>query len=153
MELQLQVTEEELLEFPEVRQEQISNRHTDNPAGEVVHSTAKKGRHQDSSRSRGNQSADTHSKSKVEKPYYKQPVAPRRQRTFEPKIYSDHTFGSSRKQKDRTISNCRCTHIPSIFDIQVRPNLTAFSKTLTPEALKYLHLGIDLGQTISNCPQ
>ena len=144
MELQLQVTEEELLEFPEVRQEQISNRHIDNPAGEVVHSTAKKGRHQDSSRSRGNWSADTLSKSKVEKPYYRQPVAPRRQRTFGPKIYSDHTFCSSRKQKEGRLVIAD-VHIPSIFDIQVRPNLTAFSKTLIPEALRYLHLGIDLG--------
>ena len=44
-------------------------------------------------------------------------------------------------------------HTPSIFDIQVRPNLTAFAKTLTPEALRYLYLGIDLGQTIGNCSQ
>ena len=153
MELQLQVTEEELLEFPEVRHNQINTSYTDNPAGEVVHSTEKKGRHQDSSRSRGNQSADTHSKSKVEKPYYKRPVAHRRQRTFEPKVYSDCTFCSSwsRKQKDRRLATAN-VHIPSIFDIKVRPNLTAFSKTLTPEALRYLHLGIDLGQTIGNCP-
>ena len=37
MELQLQVTEEELLEFPEVRHDQINTSHTDNPAGKVVH--------------------------------------------------------------------------------------------------------------------
>ena len=144
MELQLQVTEEELLEFPEVRQDQISTGYTDKPAGKVIHSTAKKGRHQDSSRSHGNWSAETHSKSKVEKPYYKQPVAHRRQRTFEPKVYSDRTFCSSRKPKDRRPVTAD-VHIPSIFDIQARPNLTAFSKTLTPEALRYLHLGINLG--------
>ena len=39
MELQLQVTEEELLEFPEVRSDQIDTSHTDNPAGKVVLST------------------------------------------------------------------------------------------------------------------
>ena len=39
MELQLQVTEEELLEFPEVRSDQIDTSHTDNTAGEVVLST------------------------------------------------------------------------------------------------------------------
>ena len=44
-------------------------------------------------------------------------------------------------------------HTPSIFDIQVRPNLLAFAKTLTPEALTYLYLGIDLGRTIGNCSQ
>ena len=44
-------------------------------------------------------------------------------------------------------------HTPSIFDIQVRPNLMAFAKTLTPEALRYLYLGIDLGWTIGDCSQ
>ena len=36
MELQLQVTEEELLEFPEVRPDQNTTNHSDKPAGEVV---------------------------------------------------------------------------------------------------------------------
>ena len=67
MELQLQVTEEELLEFPEVRHDQITTSHTDNPVGKVVHSTEKKSSLQNSCRSRGSCSADTHSKIKVEK--------------------------------------------------------------------------------------
>ena len=71
MELQLQVTEEELLEFPEVRHNQINTSHTDNPAGKVVHSPEKKSSHQNSSRIHGSCSTDTHPKSKVEKPYYK----------------------------------------------------------------------------------
>ena len=71
MELQLQVTEEELLEFPEVRHNQINTSSTDNPAGKVIHSTEKKGTHQNSGRSHGSWSVDTHSKGKVEKPYYK----------------------------------------------------------------------------------
>ena len=78
MELQLQVTEEELLEFPEVRHDQINTSYTDNPADKVVHNTEKKSSHQNSSRSRGSCSADTYSKIKVEKPYYKRPVAHRR---------------------------------------------------------------------------
>ena len=41
MELQLQVTEEELLEFPEVRSDQINTSHTDNSAGEVILSAEK----------------------------------------------------------------------------------------------------------------
>ena len=41
MELQLQVTEEELLEFPEVRSDQITTSHTDNQGSEVVPSTEK----------------------------------------------------------------------------------------------------------------
>ena len=65
MELQLQVTEEELLEFPEVRSDQIDTSHRDNPVGEVVPSTEKSSL-QNSSRSCGSCSADTPSKIKVE---------------------------------------------------------------------------------------
>ena len=70
MELQLQVTEEELLEFPEVRSDQITTSCSDNPAGKVVLSTEEKS-NLSSSSSHGRCSADTHSKIKVEKPYYK----------------------------------------------------------------------------------
>ena len=41
MELQLQVTEEELLEFPEIRSDQINTSHIDNSAGEVIVSAEK----------------------------------------------------------------------------------------------------------------
>ena len=41
MELQLQVTEEELLEFPEIRPDQINTSHIDNSAGEVILSAEK----------------------------------------------------------------------------------------------------------------
>ena len=59
-----------------------------------------------------------------------------------------------RKWKDGQLSVHTPTdtvQTPSIFDVQVRPNLMAFAKTLTPEALRYLYLGIDLGRTIGNC--
>ena len=62
MELQLQVTEEEQLEFPEVRSNQID---TNNTAGEVVLSIEKSSL-QNSCRSHGSCSADTPSKIKVE---------------------------------------------------------------------------------------
>ena len=77
MELQLQVTEEELLEFPEVRPDQITTSHTDNSAGEVVLSTEKSSS-QNSCRSHGSCSVDTPSKIKVEKPHYRRPVVHRR---------------------------------------------------------------------------
>ena len=77
MELQLQVTEEELLEFPEVRHDQINTSHTDNPVGEVVLSTEKSSL-QNSCRSHGSCSADTPSKIKVKRPHYRRPVAHRR---------------------------------------------------------------------------
>ena len=172
MELQLQVTEEELLEYPEVRSNQINTSHSDKPAGKVVlgtkNSTERRSSLQNSCRSHGRCSADTHSKIKVEKPYYRRPVAHRRQ-PVRPKVcratkvYFNHTpcflqsrkqkqWSRKQKQKDRRLAT-DSVNTPSIFDIQVRPNLTAFAKTLTPEALSYLYLGIDLGRTIGNCPQ
>ena len=78
MELQLQVTEEELSEFPEVRSDQINTSHTDNTAGEVVLCTEKKSSLQNSCRSHGSCSANTHSKIKVERPHYRRSVAHRR---------------------------------------------------------------------------
>ena len=92
MELQLRVTNEELLEFPEVRHNQDTS-HTDNTAGEVVLSIEKSSL-QNSSRSRGSCSADTPSKIKVERPHYRQRVAHRRQ------LVGWQTF-DHRKQKDR----------------------------------------------------
>ena len=81
MELQLQVTEEELLEFPEVRSNQFNASHSDKPAGKVVlctkNSTEKKSG-LSSSRSHGRCSADTQSKIKVEKPHHRRPAAHRR---------------------------------------------------------------------------
>ena len=94
MELQLQVTEEELLEFPEVRSDQFNTSHSDTPAGEVV--LSKKKSSLSSSRSHGRCSVDTHSKIKVEKPYYKQ--------------------SRKQKQKDRQLATDK-VHIPSIFDL------------------------------------
>ena len=166
MELQLQVTEEELLEFPEVRSNQFNISHSDKPAGKVVigtnHSIEKRSSLQNSCRSRGRCSANTHSKIKVEKPYYRRPVAHRRQpvrpkvcRTA--KVYSDCTsdckkqWSRKQKQEDRQLAT-DSVNTPSIFDIQVRPNLPAFAKTLTPKALRYLYIGIDLGRTVGNCP-
>ena len=140
MELQLQVTEEELLEFPEVRSNQFDTSHSDKPAGKVAlctenriekNSTEKKSS-LSNSRSHGRCNANTHSKIKVEKPYYK--------------------WSRKQKQKDRQLATDQ-VHIPSIFAVKVRPNPTAFAKTLTPKALRYLYLGIDLGWTIGNCPQ
>ena len=75
----------------------------------------------------------------------RQPVGPKVQRTKGP---NDQR---KKNQDDRRLA-ADSVHIPSIFNIQARPNLTAFAKTLTPEALRYLYLGIDLGWTVGNCP-
>ena len=155
MELQLQVTEEELLEFPELRFNQFNNSCSDKPVGKVVGAnshTEKRSSLQNSCRSRGRCRADTHSKIEVEKPYYRRPVAHRRQ-LVRPKAQRTKGPKDQRKknQDDRRLVT-ESVYTPSIFDIQVRPNLTAFAKTLTPEALRYLYLGIDLGRTAGNCP-
>ena len=155
MELQLQVTEEELLEFPEVRSNQFNISHSDKPAGKVVgtnNHTEKRSSLQNSCRSHGECSADIHSKIKVDRLYYRRPVAHRRQ-PVGPKVQRTKGPKDQRKknQDDRRLAT-DSVHIPSIFNIQARPNLTAFAKTLTPEALRYLYLGIDLGQTVGNCP-
>ena len=75
MELQLQVTEEELLEFPEVRFNQFNTSHPDTPAGKVVtgidNHTEHRSSLQNSSRSHGRCSTNTHSNIKTEKPYCK----------------------------------------------------------------------------------
>ena len=141
MELQLQVTEEEVLEFLEIRPDQINTSHIDNSAGEVILSTEKS-------------SYNTAFKIKAKKLQYRQPVVYRRQPVASPwnpiarqpvtLLTLEH-----RKQKGDQVP----VHIPSIFDIQVRPDLMAFAKTLTPEALRYLYLGIDLGRTLCNCSQ
>ena len=141
MELQLQVMEEELLEFPEVRFNQFNTGQLDTldtpdtPAGKVVtdidNSTEHRSSPQNNSRSHGRCSTHTRSNIKTEKPYYKR--------------------SRRKKQKDRRLVINKGP-IPSILDIKVRPNLMAFAKTLTPEALRYLYLGIDLGQTSDNCP-
>ena len=117
MELQLQVTEEELLEFPEVRSNQFNTSHSDKPAGKVVigtnNHTEKRSSLQNSSRSHGRCNANIHSKIKIEKPYYKR--------------------SRKQKQKDRRLATDQ-VHIPSIFDIKVRPNLMAFAKDPYPRS-------------------
>ena len=38
-------------------------------------------------------------------------------------------------------------HIPPLLTLQVEPNLKMISRTLSPEALRYLHLGIHIGKS------
>ena len=53
-----------------------------------------------------------------------------------------HTFAYKNEQCDQL-----CAHIPLLLTLQVEPNLRTFSRTLTPEALRYLHLGIHIGKS------
>ena len=38
-------------------------------------------------------------------------------------------------------------HIPLLLTLQVEPNLKTFSRALSPEALRYLYLGIHIGKS------
>ena len=71
MELQLQVTEEELLEFLEIRSDQINTSHIDNSAGEAVLSAEKSSYFESCI-------VAPAFKIKAEKLQYRQPVAYRR---------------------------------------------------------------------------
>ena len=53
-----------------------------------------------------------------------------------------HAFVCRKEQHDQMLA-----HIPSLLMLQVEPNLKTFSKTLSPEALRYLHLGIHIGKS------
>ena len=55
---------------------------------------------------------------------------------------TSHTFIYRKEQCDQSL-----THIPSLLTLQVEPNLKTFSRTLSPEALRYLHLGIHIGKS------
>ena len=153
MELQLQVTEEELLEFPEIRSDQTNTSHIDNSTGEAVLSAEKS-------------SYNTAFKIKPKKLQYRWPVAYSRWPVTSPRnpiarwpVTSPQNLIARQPVTLLTFRHRKLKgdqspiHIPSIFDIQVRPNLMAFAKTLTPEALRYLYLGIDLGWTLCNCSQ
>ena len=53
-----------------------------------------------------------------------------------------HTFTYRKGQCDQL-----CAHIHLLLTLQVKPNLRMFSSTLSPEALRYLHLGIHIGKS------
>ena len=53
-----------------------------------------------------------------------------------------NTFIYRKEQHDQSFA-----HIPSLLTLQVEPNLKKFSRTLSPEALRYLHLGIRIGKS------
>ena len=55
---------------------------------------------------------------------------------------ASHTFVYRKEQCDQPLA-----HIPSLLTLQVESNLKMFSRTLSPEALRYLHLGICIGKS------
>ena len=40
--------------------------------------------------------------------------------------------------------------IPPLLSLQLQPDLNALTQTLTPQALWYIHIGIQIGRTLSN---
>ena len=55
---------------------------------------------------------------------------------------ASHTFTYRKGQCDQSHA-----HIPLLLMLQVEPNLQTFSRTLSPEALRYLHLGINIDKS------
>ena len=40
--------------------------------------------------------------------------------------------------------------VPSLLSLRLRPDLNALARTLSPQALRYVHLGIQIGQNLLN---
>ena len=55
---------------------------------------------------------------------------------------TSYTVIYRKEQHDQSLA-----HIPLLLTLQVEPNLKTFSRTLSPEALRYLHLGICIGKS------
>ena len=41
-------------------------------------------------------------------------------------------------------------HIPSLLSLRLQPNLNSLARTLSPQALRYVQLSIQIGQNLSN---
>ena len=133
MDLLLQVSEKELEEFPEPPVDQIEQDKPDKGSLSETHSSTASHQLQEASTASEAPKVSTASSCSSCKHRYKrlarQPVA-------------FHTFTYRKGQGDQ-LPTC----IPSVLSLQVEPSLQMFSRTLTPEALRYLHLGILIGKS------
>ena len=41
-------------------------------------------------------------------------------------------------------------HVPPLLSLRLQPDLNALTRTLSPQALRYVHLGIQIGQNLLN---
>ena len=135
MDLLLQVSEEELEEFPEPPVDHADQDKPDRTStcGTQSHNISHQLQTQTSTASKA---------SKVltalvfQQPRYRRPA---RQPT-QPE--ASNPFIHRKEQCNQPLA-----HIPSLLTLQVEPNLKTFSRTLSPEALRYLHLGVHIGKS------
>ena len=136
MDLLLQVSEKELEEFPEPPVD-----HTDQDKPDRTNT----GGTQSSNSSHQLQTqTQTSTASEASKVPTASPHSSQKCRYRQPAMQpvTLHTFTYRKGQCDQS-----CAHIPLLLTLQVEPNLKTFSRTLSPEALRYLHLGIHIGKS------
>ena len=138
MDLLLQVSEEELEEFPEPP---VNHTDQDKPdrtsTGGSQSSNISHQLQTQTQTSTASKASKVSTASVSQQPRYGRPAT---QLTVQ--LGALHTFICRKEQCNQTLA-----HIPSLLMLQVEPNLKTFSKTLSPEALRYLHLGICIGKS------
>ena len=141
MDLLLQVSEEELEEFPESPVDHIDQDKSDRTStgGTQSHNISYQLQTQTQT-STASKASKVSTASVSQQPRYRRPARQPAIRPTQPG--ASHTFVYRKDQHDQPLA-----HIPSLLTLQVEPNLKMFSRTLSPEALRYLHLGICIGKS------
>ena len=142
MDLLLQVLEEELEEFPEPPVDHTDQDKPDRTSTRGMQSSNISHQLQTQTQtSTASKTSKVSTASVSQQPRYGRPATwPATWLAMQPGTL--HTFVYRKEQCDQTLA-----HIPSLLTLQVEPNLKTFSKTLSPEALRYLHLGIHIGKS------
>ena len=113
MDIQLQVTDKELEEFPEERSDEIGTPITNR--------------------------AD---------------ISPPTPKVKQRKITKQHQIDTQPATRPVVTYTRRSldysSRVPLLLSIHIQPDLQALTQTLTPKALRYLHVGIHIGKCLSN---
>ena len=140
MDLLLQVSEKELEEFPEPP---VDHTDQDKPDRKSTGGTQSSDiSHQlQAQTSTASKAFKVSTASVCQQPRYRRPE---KRLVMQPPMQpvTLHTFVYRKEQSDQSLA-----HIPLLLTLQVEPNLKTFSRTLSPEALRYLHLGIHIGKS------
>ena len=140
MDLLLQVSEKELEEFPEPPVEHTDQDKPDRTSTGGTQSSNISHQLQTQT-STASKASKVLTASVSQQPRYRRPA---RWLVMWPPMWpvTLHTYVYRKEQCDQSV-----THIPPLLTLQVEPNLKMFSRTLSPEALRYLHLGICIGKS------
>ena len=143
MDLLLQVSEKELEEFPKPP---VDHTDQDKPDRKSTGGTQSSNiSHQlQTQTSTASKASKVSTASVSQEPRYRRPA--KQLVTWPPmQPVTLHTFVYRKEQCDQSLA-----HIPSLLTLQVEHNLKTFSRTLSPKALRYLHLGICIGKSHSH---